>query len=626
MRSLLILSLGPIQDFIAAARRCRDLWFGSWLLSDLSKTVARTIAEKIDPDALVFPGIKKIADLAAESDTSVANKIVAIVPEGTSPKDIADAAYAALKTRLMVHAKKVFDDIETKEKNSRWGKMLQREMAETQLEDLIEFLWVAAPIDGENYAAARKEAESLLAQRKRTMLWNAVPWPAQHGIPKSSLDGQRESVLQEEPFHAHKRTKESEPNPAFVEHLRKVYRMKPNERLCGVGLLKRLGTRPGDATGHQFLSTPHLATGPLLWRIEQNENTVRQAWNAYIEELGELGAELEETATKHHQVLGSYDGMLLMETRLEEWFDGQPKDERRKNVQAAQDALRDFFKQTKLPKPNPYFAVLLADGDNMGRAIGYHDSEKRHRDLSKQLDAFAQGARGIVEGKENRGELIYSGGDDVLAFVPLDRVIECARALADDFKEKLKEFQDQAGDSPTLSVGIAICHFIEPMSRALELARKAEKEAKAQPGKNALAIVVDKRSGPPTMACGTWGSVNEEILQFADWHRHDEISDGIAHELLELHALLANAKEEHVATLQQLVRKETERILLRKRPKHGEKSEMDQPIREQLLNVPEKLAERLLIARIIADAKDIAEGEVKPRKQDAIAEKAEARA
>lgn len=33
---LLIVSIGPVQDFIAAARKCQDLWFGSFLLSELA--------------------------------------------------------------------------------------------------------------------------------------------------------------------------------------------------------------------------------------------------------------------------------------------------------------------------------------------------------------------------------------------------------------------------------------------------------------------------------------------------------------------------------------------------------------------------------------------------------------
>ena len=44
MRHLLGIHIGPVQEFIAAARRSRDLWFGSWLLSELSKAAARGIA------------------------------------------------------------------------------------------------------------------------------------------------------------------------------------------------------------------------------------------------------------------------------------------------------------------------------------------------------------------------------------------------------------------------------------------------------------------------------------------------------------------------------------------------------------------------------------------------------
>ena len=39
MTHLLLISIGPVQDFIASARKAQDLWFGS-LLSDLSAAVA----------------------------------------------------------------------------------------------------------------------------------------------------------------------------------------------------------------------------------------------------------------------------------------------------------------------------------------------------------------------------------------------------------------------------------------------------------------------------------------------------------------------------------------------------------------------------------------------------------
>lgn len=40
---ILSLGLGPIQDFISAARRTRDLWFGSFLLSEISKATAKAV-------------------------------------------------------------------------------------------------------------------------------------------------------------------------------------------------------------------------------------------------------------------------------------------------------------------------------------------------------------------------------------------------------------------------------------------------------------------------------------------------------------------------------------------------------------------------------------------------------
>ena len=41
---LLAISIGPVQEFIAAARKTRDLWFGSTMLSE----VARAAAAEID--------------------------------------------------------------------------------------------------------------------------------------------------------------------------------------------------------------------------------------------------------------------------------------------------------------------------------------------------------------------------------------------------------------------------------------------------------------------------------------------------------------------------------------------------------------------------------------------------
>ena len=75
--TLLLVHVGPVQGFIASARRSRDLWFGSWMLSELSKTAARTIAARHGPDALIFPAPAEPAALEEKSSFKVANKILA---------------------------------------------------------------------------------------------------------------------------------------------------------------------------------------------------------------------------------------------------------------------------------------------------------------------------------------------------------------------------------------------------------------------------------------------------------------------------------------------------------------------------------------------------------------------
>src|SRR5437016_2992527 len=82
MKHLLSISIGPVQDFIATARRSRDLWFGSWLLSELSKAAALAIVQNSggDLESLVFPAPASINALSPNDNTlSVANKIVGAI-------------------------------------------------------------------------------------------------------------------------------------------------------------------------------------------------------------------------------------------------------------------------------------------------------------------------------------------------------------------------------------------------------------------------------------------------------------------------------------------------------------------------------------------------------------------
>lgn len=595
MAHLLIVTLGPIQDFIAAARRTRDLWFGSWLLSELSKATAQSIARECGFEALVFPG--------NASATSVANKIMVRVPAGMEPAAVAERGRVGMQARLDGLREEAFekirplDPLHFEEKN-----------AKLQVDDLIEFAWVSAPEHGEDgYADARRRAESLLMARKNTRLWNAVSWGRE--VPKSSIDGERESVLHEKLFDAVAK------GEIAAEEVRQRYGVGPTERLCGIGLLKRHGVRKHERHGHRFLSTGHLAAWPLYRRSKgADDPALFAAWSRYLETLkaGKVSLREQEIVQGpgwNHPVFGMYDGSLFFENRLAELFEeaapAADKATRQEGLRVARNALSDVLRQLGIGTPLPYYAILMADGDHMGKAIERQDSFQKHQDLSKALDRFAQSVRGIVE-RDHGGELVYAGGDDVLAFVPLHRAVACAQDLAKAFGEELSGFSiNENGDTPTLSAGIGISHFLDPLRGALDLARKAEKLAKVE--RNSLAVIVDKRSGPPVEVKGIWGTLDERLEDYVTLHRADKVPDGAAYELRELGRLLDGAEGKDEENLAKLVRTEAERILKRKQPQHGEEETIDPETLQRLINdletssIPE-VADRLIVARLLAQA------------------------
>jgi len=173
-----------------------------------------------------------------------------------------------------------------------------------------------------------------------------------------------------------------------------------------------------------------------------------------------------------------------------------------------------------IQEPQPYFAILVADGDRMGELIARQDNPEAHRRLSRALDEFAQKARAIVQ--NHRGFMVYSGGDDVLAFLPVNQAIACARELSETFRYQVRG---------TLSAGIAVVHYREPLSISLQKAREAEKAAK-NGGRNALAVALHTRGGMPITVVQHWDDLTwDELLQA---YRSRQITRGFAYELRNL--------------------------------------------------------------------------------------------
>jgi len=89
MKYLFQVNIGPIQGFIASARRTRDLKFGSWLLSELAKVIALKITEIYELGSLIFPAPENNESLKTTSLMNVANKIVAVIDDAkNTPEEL----------------------------------------------------------------------------------------------------------------------------------------------------------------------------------------------------------------------------------------------------------------------------------------------------------------------------------------------------------------------------------------------------------------------------------------------------------------------------------------------------------------------------------------------------------
>ncbi|HBT47373.1 MAG TPA: type III-B CRISPR-associated protein Cas10/Cmr2 [Peptococcaceae bacterium] len=581
-KHLVVFHIGPVQDFIAAARRSQDLWFGSWLLSELAKAAALEIVKQNGNDisCLVFPAPDDLEQLRS-FDFSVPNKVMALVK--CDPSELGNAVKEALLRRLG----KICNDAYRKVSG------FNRAVAEQQVKDFPEFFWASYSFN-DDYKKARDFAEALLSARKVTRNFAPVTWGST--APKCSLDGSRESVIPEDAY----KVKESE--------LREKYGLQRGERLCGVCLLKRHGRRGPQ---EYFFSTSHVAALPLLEGLTEEHRPLVGKYIAKLKELG-IPADALETVWPQHPVFGPHDGHLLFEERLREFF---PEEEK---LMEAKKALRTFLEKAfDGKKPLPYYALFLGDGDHMGKVIDAQATPQDHRELSRVQSSFAQEAREIV--KEHQGTLIFSGGDDVLALVPLHTVLTCAKKLAKTFRQRLANFKVKDGKeeiSPTFSLGIVVAHHLAPLSDVLELARTAEKASKSIKNKNALAVALSKRSGVVRTVKGTWGTLDRRLDWFVKLHRTEAIPDGAAYELRDVVNHLETSDDELKETLLKAAREEAKRILRRKKARRGTERIAEDTLREleALLKESElsfeklkQLADELIIAREFAAAMDLAD-------------------
>ena len=597
-RFLVTLSLGPVQSLIGAARRTRDLWCGSWLLSEAARAAARRLHER-HPGCLVFPCPDAPAsDLGPQDEPGDAANIANILraevdlPDAEAARALCDEAKAAAVARLTEIGESAKGELD------RMGRPLQGDVWRVQIGDLLECFAAWAPIrsdpDG-GYAQVSRRLGGALAARKATRDFPACKPLPTSGLPKSSLDGALETVL----------PKGWSPG----DRARRRLGLSDGEQLDALGVIKRLA---GDS--EQFTAWPRIAADPWIRRLTDDQQ--RRLCDAYEALVGlDLAMRVRGNAGIYQAL--PFDALMLYPFRLDNALSGEPvgteHHEALTELKGCTGQLRREKAIDGLPvgEPVPYAAILKADGDRMGALLARAESAQRSRQVSRALHRFASSVRGII--RRHRGHAIYAGGDDVLALVPLVRAVGCSCALADAFADSLAgvaaDMDIPPSERPTLSVGLGIGHMMEPMAALRARADRAEHAAKGDATKtsrNALAIALGIRSGAEVPWRAQWidDPAFDALARMNGAFRDGLLPSRAAYDLRAIDRRLAWLREDDGETARGMRAAELERLLDQARGEGGGKripADLRGLILERAAAQPlNELADTLIIARWLA--------------------------
>ncbi|PJF25084.1 MAG: type III-B CRISPR-associated protein Cas10/Cmr2, partial [Phototrophicales bacterium] len=172
-----------------------------------------------------------------------------------------------------------------------------------------------------------------------------------------------------------------------------------------------------------------------------------------------------------------------------------------------------------------YVAALHMDGDKMGEYLSRLGSADAHQQFSQTLAGFADKTVPDIVKKYEPGVLIYAGGDDVLALLPIQSALGCANELQTAFRQA-------SNQKLTMSAGIAIAPSNYPFDLMLDAARRAEHLAKHRYGRDAV-CVVEVHGGQVREAGMKWDDM-KPVFQLQGYFHLKQLSKGIGYDLRQI--------------------------------------------------------------------------------------------
>ncbi|MES2791593.1 MAG: type III-B CRISPR-associated protein Cas10/Cmr2 [Planctomycetota bacterium] len=525
-RCLIAFSLGPVQTFIESARSVRDLWTGSYLLSWLTYHAMRPILLKNEQraDSFIFPDIsnhplwtsdpgccsKPVQVVAADLDQFLSpclpNRFLAIVPfDENDARDLAAKCVEACHREWKDICEDTYNQIAAKIPGG--SDQFKRDLWDAQSESFFEIQTVILPLAQYDAAIVNKWLGNISFQQPpETAAWlqswallqslfaasrtvrhvpKYSPIDQNHVTAKCSILGSYEQMGPaglKESKDFWKSFCRSLDQPGVVVN---GIGMRSGERFCAISMVKRFAFATALSKRLRARAADTVDISNVV-RYPDTHTVAAAKWltrSEHVQDDFELQRKSHWNGQWLHWERPNQDGVDVCSDRT--WQEIQEK-----------KGLRG---KGAVPI---YYAVLMLDGDKMGDRLRVA-SQSEQTNMSRLMSQFAlKEARTVVE--DHFGTLIYSGGDDVLALLPIETALDCADNLRQKFSELwLKEgYQDV-----TASAGVSLVHAKEDLRLALGYARAAEKLAKKS-GRNCLALKTCRGSGEYSTAVLPWDVIS----------------------------------------------------------------------------------------------------------------------
>lgn len=534
------LALGPVQGFVAQARRTRDFWSGSFLLSWLAGVAMLAVRDQGGEVTFPKPNERFLLAMQGHPGDNGDNPPVqgclpnrfkaigAIVDHQFDPQRIEGAvreAWQCLADHIwksdLEPALAGIDPDQVHRTRSIWLR---------QTENFWEINWTLIE-DGSDPDA--------LDRRKN---WRNH-WPADEpGVGCAMMPGQQELSGLDTPHAVELAT--------FWTALRERLRfaesdLRDGEYLSANAFIKRrfvrhfqnfsVGAGTSDACPPlrgwtlpaSVPSVMHLAAAPWLHALVSEASGDQQLMELLSDSLTRVaeifglperasmlpGLERAFRDAGIRPDLAAVDPTCFFSQVIETSHPGAGRELDASQIRYLESGVNMLRHEFACGSPAPFYAVLAMDGDDLGRELR---DPGRQSPITAALARFTERVPDLVA--EHDGFLVYAGGDDLLALLPITTALRCASALRQAY---LEAFHPLAGNDHgslrvSLSGAVYFAHIRRPLTRVLQDAHELlDQVAKEQTGRDALAVCVHKPGGRHLLWSQPW---NQALTENGELH------------------------------------------------------------------------------------------------------------